>query len=615
MQDIAAAADRWVRFLMALGGLVLLVAALYWAKAVLLPVVLATLLTFVLSPLVTALQRVHVPRLAAVLATVVLALAVLGGLGRAVYSQVESLVEELPQRKAEIVRKITDVQGSMQGSLLDRVAKAIKDVTREVKKAENPGPTDGKTEPIPVTVVSGSTPTYLLTFASPALEVILQAALVVVLLIFMLLQREDLRNRVIRLSGEGSITLLTKALDDAAGRISRFLLAQLLINGCFGMLAATGLWIIGVPYPLVWGLLAGALRYLPYIGAYVGATLPLLVALILLPTWTPVLLTIILFVCLELITANVVEPWIFGHSIGVSEVALLIAAAFWAWLWGPLGLVLSTPLTACLAVLGKYVPQLEFFDVLLGDEPVLSPDVRYYQRLLARDEDEAARLVEEYHQEHGGGEVFDKVLLPALLLTAINRDRGRLSEDDEHFIFQTTREVIDDLPAVPAEADQGRACATEAGRRWQPAPAAGVLVLGCPAHGEGEGIVLLMLQQMLDPARCRLEVLSADTLAAEVLQRVENEKPAAVFIASLPPRGLTHTRYLCKRLRSKFPRLKILVLLLGRDTQREPALARLRTAGADLVASSLEEGRSLLLPLVQVMALNHEQQQVAATAV
>jgi predicted PurR-regulated permease PerM len=613
--DSPLASNRWLRLLVSFASLALITAALYFAQEVVVPVVLAVLLTFVLSPLVTALQRLHIPRIAAVLVVAALALGVLAGIGVLVYSQLESLATELPKRKPEIVQKVRNLLHSGESSWFSELFQLGQEVVNEVTIADKQTPAKGnKVEPVPVRPVTSSGPTYILEVASPALRVVLQTFLVVVLLIFMLVKREDLRNRIIRLSGEGSITSMTKALDDAANRLSRFLLVQLCINGAFGILAATGLWLIGVPYAVVWGLLAGALRYLPYIGAYVGACLPLLVAVLFLPTWTPVLLTLALFVGLELITANVVEPFAFGHTIGVSEVALLVSAAFWAWLWGPIGLVLSTPLTACLAVLGRYVPQLEFLDVLLGDEPVLTEPVRYYQRLLARDDDEAARLVEEYHQKHCGGEVFDDIFLPALLLTKANRDRGRLTEDDERFILQTTRALVDDLPAAPAEEMADPECQSEATRRWEAVPAAGLLVLGCPAHSEPDALALYMLRQLLDPDKCRLEVLSVNTLASEVLLRVEKARPAAVCIASLPPHGLTYARYVCKRLRSRFPDLKILVLSLGRDEQRERVATRLREAGASQVATSLAECRDLLLPIVQVVAHSDHRRELAAAS-
>jgi predicted PurR-regulated permease PerM len=608
--DVTAPAGRWQRLLMAFGSLVLIVAALYWAKAVLLPLVLAILLTFILSPFVTRLQRLHLPRVAAVLLVVILAIALLTGIGLAVLSQLEGLAEKLPEQKPEIVAKIRQLQDTSRGSVWERIYQTILEIVAEVESAEK---VPAQERPVPVTPVSSEGPSYLLALASPALETVLQSVMVVVLVIFMLIRREDLRNRVIRLSGEGSVTSMTKALDDAAHRISRFLLMQLVINGSFGVAVAAGLAIIGVPYPLVWGLLAGALRYLPYIGTWVGAALPLLVALLLMHGWAPVLEVLGLFVVLELLTANLVEPWLFGRSIGVSEVALLVAAAFWAWLWGPLGLVLAIPMTAVLAVLGRYVPQMEFFDILLGDEPVLPEHVRYYQRLLARDEDEAARLVEDYYKEHSGEQVLDQVFLPALLLTVLNRDRGKLNDDDQRFILQVTRELIDDLPSLPEEEQKinGNSAAES------PALEMGeesMLLLGCPARDEADELLLHMLQRMLDPRKYRLEILTADTLAAEVLQRVEQDKPAAVCIASMPPRGLTHPRYLCKRLRSKFPQLKILVLIAGREGHDERAIAWLRAAGADQVATNLSECHKLLVPMVQVLALNDGQREQAASA-
>jgi hypothetical protein len=435
------------------------------------------------------------------------------------------------------------------------------------------------------------------------MKLLVQAVLVIVLVLFMLIKREDLRNRVIRLSGEGSITSMTKALDEAAQRISRFLLMQLVINGTFGLVISIGLFFLGVEYPLVWGFLAGALRYVPYIGVWVGAAFPLMLTALEPGTdWTPFILVLGLFLAAEMVTGNVVEPWLFGHSVGVSEVALLVAAAFWAWLWGPIGLVLSTPLTACLAVMGRYVPQMEFFDVLLGDAPVLKEFVLYFQRLLARDEDEADRLVEAYYQKHGDA-VFDEVFLPAAILTSENHERGKITDDDQMFIYQATRELIDD---VPAPGDDG-----DGGKRWH-----GVVVpvFGFPAQGEADELALLMLGQMVDAARWKWEVFSSKTLAAEMVQRVEQDRPGVVCIAALPPRGQLYARYLVKRLRGRFSGLKIVVLFPGPASDRERAVARLRQAGANEVTGSLAECRAKLLPLVQVLAAAEGPQQKAAAA-
>jgi hypothetical protein len=414
-----------------------------------------------------------------------------------------------------------------------------------------------------------------------------------VLVAFMLVKREDLRNRVIRLSGHGSLTSMTRALDDATSRISRFLLMQFLVNACFGVAVAVGLILIGVPYAALWGFLGACLRYIPYVGPWVACAFPLMLSLGVLPGFAPPFFVFGLFLILELGIANVVEPCLYGPSIGVSEVALLVAAAFWTWLWGPMGLVLSTPLTACLAVLGRYVPHLEFLAILLGDEPVLEPYAIYYQRLLARDQDEAAELVEESARARDPEEVFDTIFVPALSLARRNRERGQLSPADVDFIRDATAELLEEswLPQ-PISAEDGSRGAGEAPR---------ITVFGCPARDELDELTLEMLERLLDQARCRFEVLSPEALTAEVLAKVGNDAVPAVCIGTLPPQSLAHARYLCKRLRGQFPKLKIVVGCWGWDGERNKLEQRLKDAGADQVATSLREARGQLVPLVQAL--------------
>jgi hypothetical protein len=276
-----------------------------------------------------------------------------------------------------------------------------------------------------------------------------------VLVIFMLLKREDLRNRLLRLVGHGRLTVTTKAVDDAGQRISRFLLMQALINGTFGLSLAVGLFLIGVEYAFLWGFLAAILRYIPYLGTWIAAILPITLSLAMFEGWLQPLLVMALFLVIELICNNVLEPRLFGRSMGVSEVALLVVAAFWAFLWGPIGLVLSNPLTVCLVVLGKYVPQLEFFDVLLGDEPALDADVSFYQRLLARDQDEATEIVLTHVQTLGPEQVYDALLVKALCHVRRDREQDQLTDFDEEFILRATGEIVEDLSerhARPTEA-------------------------------------------------------------------------------------------------------------------------------------------------------------------
>jgi hypothetical protein len=434
----------------------------------------------------------------------------------------------------------------------------------------------------------------------PLVEALGGLALALVLAVFMLLKRENLRNRLIRLVGHGRMTMTTKALDDAGQRISRFLLMQLAINGCFGIALSMGLLLLQVPHALLYGLLAAILRYVPYLGGWITAALLMVLSLAIFPGWGQPLLVLGLIVVLEQVAANVAEPRLFGHSMGVSEVALLVAAAFWAFLWGPVGLVLSSQLTVCLLVLGKYVPQLEFLNVLLGNEPPLDSNVTYYQRLLARDQDEATQLVLAQAKTSPAEQVYDKLLVPALYFVKQDRERDELTEADEEFILRATREIVEDLGEHLAAA-AGKASAQAREGTEAPAPPR-ARILGCPGHDEADRLALEMLRQVLDPARWEMEVLSLEMLSAEMVTLAAEKDPAVVCIGALPPGGLAHTRYLCKRLRTRLPQAKIVIGRWGLKGNLEQNQEELREAGADQIETTLLETRDHLNSWLPVLA-------------
>jgi hypothetical protein len=417
------------------------------------------------------------------------------------------------------------------------------------------------------------------------------AALVVVFVIFMLLEREDMRDRMIRLVSSGQYMVTTRALNDAGKRISRYMLAQAVVNGTYGIAITLGLWLIGwtlgggvsFPSAVLWGLLCALLRFIPYIGPWVAAAFPLAISLAVYPGFTVFAATASLFIVIELISNNVMEPWLYGASTGISTVAILVAAVFWTWLWGPIGLLLSTPLTVCIVVMGKHVPQLKFLDVLLGDQPALPPHVSYYQRLLAGDRREAADVVKEQAAAKGAEHVPDEVIIPALLLARRDRQHSGLSAEDGASIYDATTQIVASLEES-AEPPQ------------PPSPAA--LVLGCPAHHKAEELVLQMLGQVMKGDGCRVEAASTRALPAEIEARVEREKPALVFIAVLPPGGLEQARYLCRRLHRRFPDLKIIVGYWARAKHFDRLLVRLRAAGASYVTTSLLQSRSQIRALL-----------------
>jgi hypothetical protein len=419
----------------------------------------------------------------------------------------------------------------------------------------------------------------------------------------MLIQREELRNRLIQLIGQGRLIHTTRAFEEAARGLSRFLLMQFVVNAGFGLTLGLGLFLIGVPYPLLWAILAATLRFVPYVGTWLAIGLMLLFSVAVTPTWTLPLLVLAFVVVLELSTVYVVEPLLFGHSTGVSPIALVVAAAFWTWLWGPIGLVLSTPLTACLVVLGRYVPRLEFLGVLLGARSVMDPEFTYYQRLLARDQDEATDVINVYLRSHPPETVCDAVLVPALVLAKRDRDAGELSPDDERFIFQVTRAILDDLefaPPIPA----GSVEATP--EVSAELPGQKVLVLACPACDEADELALRMLRRLLDPDRYQTEVLSGQDDRSDGHFADLGECPDVVCVSALPPGGLAQARYLCKRLRASFPHQKIVVIRWGLPDNAGQRREELLAAGADLVAITLLEARTQVAPLVSSLDHVHD---------
>lgn len=566
------------------GIIVVVVAALYWLQAVLIPLALAVLLAFLLSPVVSTLQRRGLGRVPSVLVTVLLALSILGGIGWTLTHQLLTLGDELPRYKLNIHHRIADLRGASRGGSMEKVQKALEDVVGEIEKTDPLGATGQK----PVTVVLEA-PSMLVHLPS-LVQALASAGVVTVLVIFMLLERRELRDRVILLIGYRRMTATTRALDEAGSRISRYLLVQSIINGSFGVAVGLGLFLIGVPYAVTWGSLAAALRFIPYLGAFVAMLLPLALSLAVFSGWLQPALVIGLFFVLEPITGSVLEPWLYGQSAGVSQVALLIALTFWTWLWGPVGLLMATPLTVCLIVLGKHLPALGFIVVLMGDRPVIDVKARYYQRLLARDQDEAIDIVEAYVDTNGRESVYDTVLLPALYYANQDRDRGLLREGDAQFVGRATREILDvlahDAPA-PSERNTGELSVSDPDHTRVP-------ILGCPARDEADALALEMVKHLLDPARYRIEMSGIGMLTAEVVAWVDLHRPGVVCIGTVAPGGLSQARHLCKRLRSQCPELKIVVGRWGLHDEKDTDRQHLLAAGADYVETTMLDTRRTL---------------------
>ena len=344
----------------------------------------------------------------------------------------------------------------------------------------------------------------------PVLGPLGTGAVVVVFVLFMLIKREDLRDRIIHLIGKGKLSVTTQALDEAAGKVTGYLTMQVIINCCFGVPVGIGLYFIGVPNAFLWGLLATLLRFIPYIGAWIALGFPLVLSLAVTTTWRMPIETLALFACIELVTSNVLEPWLYGAHTGLSPVAIMLATIFWTWLWGGVGLLLATPLTVCVAVLGKYIPSLSFLDALLGDEPTLTANERYYQRLLAMDRREAEIVAEEYRKDHTLAELYSSLFVPVLAAAEREDEGGTLDARHQRFIFDATRDMVDELgheahPKGAKTADGATVAAvpitaggTAATAKPRVTPLSTVPVFCLPAADEADEIVAVMLSQLLE---------------------------------------------------------------------------------------------------------------------
>jgi predicted PurR-regulated permease PerM len=546
------------------------------------------MLTFLLQPVVAALHRWGLGHTSAAVLVVALLALLIGAVGWMALRQVASLVSELPRYQDNLKQKIDDLQQASQGGVIGTMQQTVAELSRKVRERQLPD--TAPPSPVEVTLPWSA----LLSYVPSFLVFLVDAGLVLVLLLFMLIAYRDLRDRLFRLIGYGRVTITTKALEEAGQRISYALRMQTMVNGTYGSAVGLGLFCLGVPYALIWGLLAGLLRFIPYIGPAAGVLMPLALSIAIFPGWEKAVLVGGLFVLLEIVTNGLLEPLLYSRGAGVSQVALLMSIAFWAWLWGPVGLLLATPLTVCLGVLGKYVPYLAFLEVLLSDEPLTDLN-RYYQRLVARDQDGAIEVVEELLETQTLCTVYENVLLPALYYTQQDQQRGNLTAEEAQAIYQATHALLDDLStardATPADAVPGTA--EEDTTAVLPPP---VHILGCPAHDEADELALRMLQHGLDPRRFELKVHKATLLAAEVLALVEQTAPTLVCIGLVPPGGFAQTRYLYKRLRARFPTLTIVVGCWSGLQDETDYLVRLRH-----LDSLTQVGTTLLQTRQQIM--------------
>ncbi len=603
-------------WMLTLASLAVVVAALSLAKGVLVPLTLAVLLSFLLIPVCEWLERRKLRRIPAVLVTVILAFSVLGTGAWTAAVQMIDLAPKIPEYQSNIQTKLHSVNDYL-STALGKVRSTAKDAGQNLSPSEpTEEPKAGEERPVPVRVIpSPPSPLQVIGGMFGSMLVMMgSTGIVIVLVVFFLVRREDLRDRFIRLVRRGQVMVTTQTLEDATTRVSRYLLVQLFINITFGLPIAVGLYFIGVPNAILWGILATAFRFIPYIGAWSAAAPPIGLSMAISTGWVAPVLTVGLFVTLELIVSQVMEPWIYGKNTGVSSVAILVAAVFWTWLWGPLGLLLATPLTVCLLVIGKHVPQLSFLDTLLGNEPVFEPKKRVYQRLLAGDQEEAAELVEGFFEHMPLVEVYDTVLVPALAMAEIHWHRGELDEGRHKFIFESLRASIEELgerqQAILAKEVAAEAKETDAVPG--PAPLTNspqIRVLCLPAHDEADEIAGMMLAQLLEMGGCTVQAVSVTALVSEMVDLVEQHKADVVCISATPPAASMHARYLCKRLRGRFPEANLVVGLWNAKGDLNHAKARIGCGAAAHVVGTLEDAQEQVRQMIQLLLLRREKQE------
>ncbi len=583
MDDNTHLLKSWVTF----AGSVLVIAVLYWGQAVFVPFALAILLTFVLAPPATVLER-WVGRVPAVIVVVTLVFTVLGLAGWGVVRQMDSLVNELPAYRDNIRAKIADVRGAEKGGTVEKLMATVAGIKTDLETPESPKRAPARSVVVAADENAGRSGLgWLAQIVAP----VGTAGFVLVMVLSMLLERRNLRDRLIGLFGHGRLALTTKAIDEAGTRVSRQLLMQSLVNLAYGTAAGVGLYFLDVPYALLWALLGAALRFIPYVGPVLGAGAPIVVSLAALEGWTGPLEVIALFVVLELITNLVLETVLYAGAAGVSQVALLMSVAFWTWLWGPIGLLLATPLTVCLVVLGKHVPGLESVGTLMADSPPLALEHGYYQRLLARDQGEAADLIDHYIKSESPESVFDVLLLPAMNFAERDRLQQRLSPDEEMAVIEATRELMSDAEQSIRVLHAKRASTPD--DRPSP-PVRALQVLGYASNGIADELALGMLVHLLEDPQIHVEITKTRMMAAELLALVRERGASVVCIADLPPSPASKTRYLVKRLRAAFPELRILVGRWAPPALADESTQALRDAGANHVASTLAQSRDYL---------------------
>jgi predicted PurR-regulated permease PerM len=588
---------------------VVAVVALYLAREIFVPMALAVLLSFALAPSVLLLRRCYFGRVPSVIAVVLFAFGAICGLGFLLGNQLAHLAGNLPQYQYNITEKIHSFRGTaIREGIVGRTSAMLQDLSKEISKPSDETASAAKAAPRapPPAAAQPSAPTpveihglnsaplqIVQDIVGPLLQPLATAAIVIVFLIFFLLQREDLRDRFIRLAGTRDLQRTTEALDDAGRRLSRYLLTQSAINATFGVWIGIGLWLIGVPNAVLWGALSALLRFVPYIGPVIAAACPAALALAVDPGWSMLLWVVGLFLVTEPITGQLVEPWLYGRSTGLSGVAVVVAAAFWTFLWGPVGLLLSTPLTMCLVVLGRHVERLQFLEVLLGDQPALAPEQSFYQRILADDPDEAAHQAEAFLKEQPLSVYYDQVAIKGLALAQLDVNRGTLNHEQRMRLKAAIDDIIDDLSGhedasatTVKEGEPGLVpmapvlSAAELSPNWRGKP-----VLCVAGRGSLDEASAAMLAQLLEMHGIGARVVPREEVSARNLDQLDVTGVQLACLCYLEPGTFANARYLVRRLRRRLPKAKIMAGFWTLTAEQAEERGALAATGVDLVVN------------------------------
>ena len=636
----------------------IIVASLYFARELLIPFILSLLFCFVLAPVVVRLRRWGLGRVTAVAVTVVMAMSLVGSLGAYFVVQLFDVTVRLPEYQGNIETKIESLKVSP-GGPLDRAIRmftSLSDGTEDdedgTKKGEArtggpPSPNSPGVVQLPPPVafrVAQPTTTPLAMLRSvlgTTLGPLATAGIVFVLVIFMLIEREALRDRLIRAIGTapGQLNTTTQALDDAAIRVSRYLFMQLIVNVTYGIPIGIGLYFIGVPNPVLWGMMATVLRFIPYIGPVIASTFPIALAFAVDPGWSMVIQTLLLFAVVEVISNNFIETWLYGSSMGISSVAILLSALFWAWLWGPIGLLLSTPMTVCLMVLGRHIPALHNFSLMLSDQPGLPLHERMYQRFLAMDPDEPDHIAQEYLKDHTLEELFGLLLLPTLRLLEDQRHGEAIDPERRAFVLENMRELIEDVAdhadpapeiAIDHEPESNPLKRGETAHAMLPisessavshasvsseptlvapsldtaSPALPAAVVCIPAHDESDEIVALMIAILLRRRGVATSVISADQSAAGRIEELQGAQASIAFVSVLPPFADVYARHTVQRIHTRQPEMKLIVGFWEATAVSDHLTRQLLAAGAIEVVSAIDQAVKSILASVERLSVH-----------